>query len=192
MSIAEEMPDPYKYLSPGLSQVGTIEVKDTVTISDPMCQFHQPFNYSVHIVPGEYRCIIEVLDLTSRKLGLRIACSYLISWSLSDDEVKELLSNKGWQLLQHVNIGVDGGNCGYCTREIKNSTYIFPELLEGNKYMNHPIISDVFNIGWCIWDNNFFTRSGLGDGDYNLYQHATHSNIDALKLEFLDTNDWIK
>lgn len=164
--------------------LGTIHVDKDITISDPCYDHNIWCNCKLaNMAPGDYDCYYKLTHckIPALDLGNRV----------SEIEIK--LSDKGinyepdYRKLA-VDIGVDSGNCGFILRSGDSG----PILTESEQDTVFDMIyKSPLTRSTIIPGIGFISESGMGDGDYDLYAAIDDKGYyDALKLIFLDEEDW--
>ena len=126
----------------------------------------------VKIVPGEYECYIEILDNEATGgFGERVSCIGIRNTAYTVDPYT--------LVYEHLDsIGVDSGLAGFFNNKQDYTDSEWHDLCK---------CFDTMEQAW-IRDDGFFSRSGNGDGDYDVFAARKGGRIVALFIEFIDSD----
>lgn len=158
--------------------VGTLNITaDKIDITDPCydkdvwCRTQKP------ITPGEYNCYVGIGS--NKNWGTRVYMLILLAADIDLDS-KGDVENVG-------TIGVDAGMAGFFENKPDYSDeewnkvcdYVFEGFESGNSKKHWIVDADT-----PLRCKGFFSESGIGDGEYVVYQLKKRNRIVGYKLAF--------
>lgn len=181
-----------------------IQLTNEVMVSDPCYTVPTWCQHKLtDVLPGYYQPFCKLTD--SGDWGVRNSMLLVIHEDHQFDE--DLL----WELVEGANIGVDSGQAGiFSMRTYRNDEhsvlqerpapsgkpgcswdYGYFQDQEGDKFYDLMCGITLNNEdGWGIYDEGVVTRSGFGDGSYNLYVSRNEDGqVIAMCIDFLVEED---
>lgn len=157
-----------------------IELGSKVIVSDPCYELDTWCQSIVDIKSGNYKINVYYSDLKS--WGNRVSCLEIIHEDYNIDE------ESNWELLSG-DIGVDSGQCGFYDYEKYKDLIGTGECDEKDTFYGKACFLTDQDEQYGIFDQGIVSRSGLGDGVYDLFGIKQDDEIVALKVIFLDDNE---
>jgi hypothetical protein len=168
----------------------TIQLSDEVMVSDPCyvvptwCQ-HKLTN----VLPGEY--LTNVIKSDEGSWGIRIGALVVIHKDYIEDPLN-------FREVKSADIGVDSGQAGIFSMETYRKDEIFMnEVSEFNKsyqgwkddggeqWYGHMCDRTLGDEGWGVYDRGVVSRSGYGDGSYELSVAKHKGKIVGIAINYL-------
>jgi hypothetical protein len=169
----------------------TITLSKEVMVSDPgytvptWCQ-HKLTN----VLPGEYQC--KAVMFNAGLFGER--CSFIIAVHKDYNTDNKLY----WRRIKGTTIGVDSGQAGIFSMETYRNDEIFltgksehtkkygiHKEDAGEEWYGHMCdLSDFYKDKWGTYANGIVSRSGLGDGSYELRLAKHKGKVIGMVLDF--------
>ena len=155
--------------------VGTINISDiepnNILAADPCYSFDVWCIHKFLIKPGVYDCYVTTISKGEEK---RVKEAFIVKHNLDPNNIT-------FYLVPNGNIGVDSGQCGfYLLNDTSNKGRLFTDI----EY--HKICNDTLDKDWSITDKGFFTSSGYGDGNYQLFVDI---DCNAAKLVYINDDE---
>ena len=161
-------------------KVITIKDGDMLTVTDPCYDDDASCNTKVHLPVGEYDCFYEKEnegDWGFRIKRCAIAPRGTTPFWVENPDAKHL----------HDSVGVDAGLCGFFVNKPDYDDAAWEKFCDGLDFD-----TDVYHS-----PEGFFTSSGYGDGEYNVFLLDVHSGVGVM-IEFIsdyededeDEDDW--
>lgn len=146
-----------------------------VTVTDPCYNKDVGGGFDVPIFPGNYECLVKTVQLTDE------------DW---DNEEMEILQGR----VHTIGIYLEG--CRPEEKDMERIGSIGVDSGLAGFFQNKPdytadewnAICDLVRVGygWVIKEG-LFSKSGLGDGEYNVYAYRSdHGRCLALEIRFLE------
>jgi hypothetical protein len=163
-----------------MEKIGTIELNSKVYVTDPCYEDDNDVQARLsNVKSGVYDCFIERKDRNDN-WGIRVQYFVVVLQELSE-QVDDLL----FEYDSETSIGVDSGQAG-----VFNAPYFKKNRKSEDWYDDVCDYTLEENFAGCIDDQGFVSRSGYGDGCYDLYTVTdSDDKIVAIKVVFVDDYD---
>lgn len=168
----------------------TITLSNEVMVSDPCyvvptwCQ-HKLTN----VLPGEYHC--QAVKFQDLMWGNR--CSFIIAVH-KDFNTEDKLN---WRKVAVADIGVDSGQAGIFSMETYRKDEVFVHGQSnfskmygshkddgGEEWYGHMCDMTLGELGWGTYPNGIVSRSGIGDGSYELRVAKHKGKVIGMIVDF--------
>jgi hypothetical protein len=163
-----------------MEKIGTIELNSKVYVTDPCYEDDNDVQARLsNVKSGVYDCFIERKDRNDN-WGIRVQYFVVVL-----QEFSEQVDDLAFEYDSETSIGVDSGQAG-----VFNAAYFKKNRKSEDWYDDVCDYTLEENFAGCIDDQGFVSRSGYGDGCYDLYTVTdADDKIVAIKVVFVDDYD---
>jgi len=174
----------------------TITLSNEVMVSDPCYTVPTWCQHKLtDVLPGEYQCMVQKFD----DLYWGNRCSFIIAVH-KDYNTEDKLN---WRKVSTADIGVDSGQAGIFSMETyrKDDVFVtgqsnFSKMYGtsnrgkddgGEEWYGHMCDMTLEGEGWGTYPNGIVSRSGCGDGSYELRVAKHKGKVVGMVLDFFMT-----
>lgn len=168
----------------------TITLSNEVMVSDPCYEVGTWCQHKLtNVLPGEYQCTVAKFEASL--WGER--CSFIIAVH-KDYNTDEKLN---WRTARNATVGVDSGQAGIFSMETYRQDEVFVSGQSehskkwgshkedgGEEWYGHMCDMTVSGEAWGTYPNGIVSRSGIGDGSYELRVAKHKGKVVGMVLDF--------
>lgn len=168
----------------------TIILYNQVMVSDPCYEVGTWCQHKLtNVLPGEYQCTVAKFEASL--WGER--CSFIIAVH-KDYNTDEKLN---WRTARNATVGVDSGQAGLFSMETYRQDEVFVSGQSehskkwgshkedgGEEWYGHMCDMTVSGEAWGTYPNGIVSRSGIGDGSYELRVAKHKGKVVGMVLDF--------
>ena len=157
-----------------------IKLGNKVIVSDPCYKLDTWCSKVVDIKPGNYKTNVYYDNLSS--WGNRVSCLEIIH------ENYDIGEWSNWELITE-DIGVDSGQCGFYDYEKYKDSVGIGEYDEKDTFYGRACFLTDQDEQYGIFEQGIVSRSGIGDGVYDLFGVKQDNEYVALKVIFINNEE---